>query len=111
MNSIYEEGPKQFYALEHIESLSFICLPFAYGNPDRPKKMPESKKKQIKSGDLHSLIDNPQGTNVLYKRIMKLYQRKDVVYLIKPKLLRYWLKSIALRDANEVFNDLVSSGY
>jgi hypothetical protein len=111
LNSIYEEGPKQFYPLEHIESLSFICLPFAYGNPDEPKQIPESKKKQIKAGNLVGLIDNPQGTNVLYMRIIKLYHRKDMVYLIKPKLLRYWLKSIALRDANEVFTDLVSSGY
>ncbi|NOR66293.1 MAG: hypothetical protein GQ528_02940 [Woeseiaceae bacterium] len=111
LNSIYEEGPKQFYPLEHIESLSFICLPFAYGNPGRPKKIPKSKKEQIRSGNLHSLIDNPQGTNVLYRRIIKLYQKKDMVYFIKPKTLRYWLKSIALRDANEVFTDLVSSGY
>ncbi|MHC4124492.1 MAG: hypothetical protein ACYSSI_13030, partial [Planctomycetota bacterium] len=111
LNSIYKEKPKQFYPLDHIESLSFICQPFAYGNPDIPKKISESMKKQIKAGDLNSLIDNPQGKNVLYKRIIKLYHQKDIVYLIKPKTLRYWLKSIALRDANEVFTDLVSSGY
>ena len=51
-----------------------------------------------------------QGANVLYERIIKLHQ-KDMVYLIKPKSLRYWLKSIALRDATDVFADLASSGY
>ena len=110
LNSIYKEGAKQFYPLEHIESLSFICLPFAYGNPGKPKKISKDKKTQIAKGDLDSLIDNKQGTNVLYKRVIKLYE-KDRVYLIKPKTLRYWLKSIALRDASEVFTDLVSSGY
>lgn len=111
LNSIYEEGSKQFYPLDHIESLSFICQPFAYGNPERPKKISEAKKTQIEKGDLDSLIDNQQGANVLYKRIIKLYPQKNMVYLIKPKTLRYWLKSIALRDASEVFTDLVSSGY
>lgn len=111
LNSIYEEGSKRFYPLEHIESLSFICQPFAYGSLDRPKKISESTKEQIEAGNLNILINNPQGKNVLYKRIVKLYPQKDMVYLIKPKILRYWLKSIALRDANEVFNDLISSGY
>jgi hypothetical protein len=110
LNSIYKEGPKQFYPLDHIESISFICLPFAYGNPEKPKKISKAKKTQIEKGNLDSLIENPQGTRVLYKRIIKLHE-KDMVYLIKPKKLRYWLKSIALRDASEVFTDLVSSGY
>ena len=111
LNSIYEDGTKQFYPLEHIESLSYICQPFTYGNPEKPKKISATQKAKIEKGDLGSLIDNRQGTNVLYKRIIKLYPHKNMVYLIKPKTLRYWLKSIALRDANEVFEDLVSSGY
>jgi hypothetical protein len=110
LNSIYKEKGKQFYPLEYIESTSFICLPLAYGYPENPKKLLEEEQKQIKGGNLQILIDNKQGMNVLYKRIVKLYQ-PDMVYLVKPKTLRYWLKSIALRDANEVFADLVSSGY
>ena len=110
LNSIYKEGPKQFYPLEHIESDSFICFPFAYGNPGKPKIISKTKGEKIEQGNLESLLDHQQGKNVLYKRIIKLYG-KDMVYLIKPKTLRYWLRSIALRDANEVFTDLVSSGY
>jgi hypothetical protein len=111
LNSIYKEKGKEFYPLEHIESISFICLPFAYGDPDK-KEISEEQKAEIEAGDLSSLLDNPQEEgNILYKRIIKLYHRKDMVFLIKPKILRYWLKSIALRDANEVFSDLVSSGY
>ena len=110
LNSIYEDGPKQFYPLEHIESLSFICVPFGYGNPEKPKKIRKATKTQIEKGNLDSLIDNQQEKHVLYRRIIKLYE-PDRVYLIKPKTLRYWLKSIALRDATEVFTDLVRSGY
>ena len=111
LNSIYKENGKQFYSLDPIYSLSFICQPFAYGNPEKPKKISRAKRTQIEKGDLTSLIDNQQGTSILYKRVIKLYHQKDMVYLIKPKTLRYWLKSIALRDANEVFTDLMNSGY
>ncbi|RPJ77764.1 MAG: hypothetical protein EHM20_05505, partial [Alphaproteobacteria bacterium] len=110
LNSIYKENSKRFYALEYIKSSSFICLPVAYGNPEKPQITPKEVQKQIENGHLQILIDNKQGMNVLYHRIIKLYQ-PDMVYLVKPKFLRYWLKSIALRDANEVFSDLVSSGY
>ncbi|MGB2809501.1 MAG: N-6 DNA methylase [Sedimentisphaerales bacterium] len=111
LNSIYKEGKKLFYPLDYIKSTSFICYPFAYGNPNKPQKMSKSEKKQIEKGDLSCLLDNKQDANILYKRIIKLYHQRDMVYLVKPKILRYWLKSIALRDADEVFTDLVSSGY
>ena len=110
LNSIYKENSKQFYPLDYIKSISFICYPFAYGNPNKPKKMSESEKKKIEKGDLRCLIDNQEDSSVLYKRIIKRH-KPNMVYLVKPKTLRYWLKSIALRDANEVFTDLVSSGY
>jgi len=111
LNSIYKKNSKQFYPLDYMKSISFICYPFAYGNPNKRQKMSESEKKQIEKGDLSCLMDNQQDANILYKRIIKLYHQRDMVYLVKPKTLRYWLKSIALRDANEVFTDLVSSGY
>lgn len=110
LNSIYEETSKEFYPLDYIKSTSYICFPFAYGNPSKPRKTPKANREQIENGNLSSLRENQQGTSVLYERIIKLHQ-KDMVYLIKPKSLRYWLKSIALRDATDVFADLASSGY
>ena len=110
LNSIYKENSKQFYPLDYIKSISFICYPFAYGNPNKPKKLSGLEKRQIKKGDLSCLIDNQEDSSVLYKRIIKQH-KPNMVYLVKPKTLRYWLKSIALRDANEVFRDLVNSGY
>jgi type I restriction-modification system DNA methylase subunit len=110
LNSIYKDKEKLFYPLKHIESPSFICLPIAYGNSNNPKTLSETERSAIEHGDLTCLLENQQEKSVLYKRIIKRYQ-PDMVYLVKPKTLRYWLKSIALRDASEVFDDLVESGY
>jgi hypothetical protein len=43
-------------------------------------------------------------------RVLRIYD-KNVIYLVKPKQLRYWLRSVAIRDADETFEDLVKQGY
>ena len=43
-------------------------------------------------------------------RIARIYDG-SCIYLVKPDRLRYWLGSIALRDADETLADLVDQGY
>jgi hypothetical protein len=105
LNSIYEVDGRSFKPLSPIHTISYTCYPFAYGND---QFIPEMSSK-IKEGDLSELIENKQDS-VLYRRILRLYQ-KDMVFLVKPNTLRFWLKSIALRDASDVMIDLVNSGY
>jgi hypothetical protein len=105
LNAIYQQNGKKFKPLKPIKTLSFTCYPFAYGDADFN---PEISAK-IQEGDLSDLIENEQDS-VHYRRVLRLYQ-KDMVFLIKPNTLRYWLKSIALRDASDVMVDLINSGY
>ena len=105
LNSIYQVDERQFKPLTTIHTISYTCFPFAYGNDDF---IPEISSK-IKDGNLSELIENRQDS-VHYRRILRLYQ-KDLVFLIKPNTLRYWLKSIALKDASDVMIDLINSGY
>jgi hypothetical protein len=42
-------------------------------------------------------------------RLLRIYEN-DVIFLIKPKALRYWLKSTAIRDADDTFADLTEKG-
>ncbi len=105
LNSIYQVDGRSFKPLNPIYTISYTCYPFAYGND---QFVPEISSK-IKEGDLSELIENKHDS-VHYRRILRLYQ-KDLVFLVKPNTLRYWLKSIALRDASDVMIDLVNSGY
>jgi len=52
--------------------------------------------------------DNQQKVHI--QRIIKAYGQ-DSIILAKPKQLRYWLPSIALRDADETFEDYIKSRY
>lgn len=105
LNSIYEVDGRYFKPLIPIHTISYTCYPFAYGDDQFAPKI----SSKIKEGDLSELIENQQDS-VHYRRILRFYQ-KDLVFLVKPKTLRFWLKSIALRDASDVMIDLVNSGY
>jgi len=105
LNPIYQNDNRTFKPLTPIKTLSYTCFPFAYGVNNFS---PEISTK-IKDGDLSDLMENQQEA-VHYRRVLRLYQ-KDVIYLIKPNTLRYWLKSVALRDASDVIVDFVNSGY
>lgn len=104
LNSIYRSGENAFHPLEPIHYTSYICFPFIYGDEEKLFiGSPDAKN------NLDELLKN-ERRSVVFQRVLYLYQQ-DIVYLVKPKTLRYWLKSIALRDATQVMQDLVASGY
>lgn len=105
LNSIYQVDGRSFKPLSPIHTISYTCYPFAYGND---QFVPEISSK-IKEGDLSELIENKQES-MHYRRILRLYQ-KNLVFIVKPNTLRFWLKSIALIDAGDVMIDLANSGY
>jgi methylase of polypeptide subunit release factors len=109
LNSIYEEDNKRFY-LNDIQDLGqlYLCT-FNYGENAEGGQVPILIND--KDDDyLKSLVNTPLNQNINLMRVIKLYE-KNKIYLLKPKSLRYWLKSIALRDADEVFSDLIKAGY
>ena len=62
---------------------------------------------------IEKLIYNETQQNTRITRVLRGYlheQGQDILILIKPNLLRYWLKSVALRDADETFADLKRAG-
>jgi hypothetical protein len=75
-------------------------------SPDLWKNLQELNKKFFE-------VNNSSG-GILYQRIARLYNtvragRRSIptIYLIKPDQIRYWLRSIALRDADEMAADIM----
>jgi hypothetical protein len=106
LNSLYQEGDEKFQMHPEgvIETASFVCLPFAYGKKGCSAKTPS----KLGDENLDVLVSN-QERSVLYRRILYFYQ-PNLVYLIKPKRLRYWMKSVALQDASLVIADIAKAG-
>ncbi|SEL89205.1 HsdM family class I SAM-dependent methyltransferase [Parapedobacter koreensis] len=102
LNSVY----KNFKPLDPIIGKEFITYPIVLGNE------PEIEIPTAIEGiedKISKLIDNKASNNLWLKRIIKVYQ-KNVVFLYKPNQKRYWLQSIAIRDADETFIDLFKQG-
>ncbi|WP_157280401.1 HsdM family class I SAM-dependent methyltransferase [Pedobacter borealis] len=89
-----------------FETDSFICFPFFFG--EEPKIDFSNSKESEK--DISKLVEKNLGVSLRITRIIRLYEG-NVIYLIKPKKLKYWLPSIALRDADETFSDLRKQGF
>lgn len=102
LNSVY----KNFKPYNHIETDSYICFPFYYNDSST---IIFNKIDGLEDA-LDELIKNNIHSNSRIIRMLRVYEN-NLIYLIKPKQARYWLRSIAIRDADETFSDLVAQGF
>ena len=105
INTIYKQKGKELRLKQITQGNSFFACQFYYGS--------ENIKHQYVKSDLeiNNLLKEQVGTNMAYNKILRLYANKDTITLIKPNNLRYWLKSIALRDADDTFDDILENGF
>jgi type I restriction-modification system DNA methylase subunit len=102
LNPVYEK----FRPLHPMRLGSFICFPFCYA--DAPTiELPEDKNA---IPFLEQLLHRQLGSRLFVNRILRLYDQ-NCIFMIKPNQKRYWLRSIAFRDADETLIDLFEQGY
>lgn len=108
LNSLFETNKKSYTQESTFITDSFICSIFRYGKENN-KSVTLKTNEEIEK-HIAELVYNEMGTNYRINRVAKIYDG-DYIYLLKPKELRYWLQSIALRDADETIVDLYKAGY
>ena len=119
LNPIYEQKEKQKWQIGSVyQTDNFTVFQFIYGKPQK-------QGSNFQSGDLNKLAEiystlyniifnTEENRAAIFTRVARIYDHingYDSVIFIKPNALRYWLRSIALRDADETFQDLKSEGY
>ena len=103
INTIYKNNPLQ--ALSPQAWPGVICQPFSFGNGNVDWSGVEELR-----GKLDKLLHEQRGTTLRVTRIARIYDGK-FVFLLKPDRLRYWLRSVALRDSDETLSDLRAQGF
>jgi Eco57I restriction-modification methylase len=103
INAVY--GKKPLVALEPQTWLGVICQPFVFGKG----RVDWSGADQLEE-KLNTLLLEQQGTTLFVTRIARIYDG-SFIFLVKPDRLRYWLRSVALRDADETLADLRAQGF
>lgn len=102
INSVY----KEYKAAHWISTDNHVVFPFYWG--DKSSVIQDGEKLENHLGDL--LKREKPEANLRFVRVLTIYD-ENVIYLIKPKQYRYWLRSVAIRDADETFAYLVKQEY
>ena len=81
------------------------CQPFVFGTAE-----PDWKDTDSLTEKLAGLLRAKKSAMLTTVRILRIFDG-PFIFLIKPDRLRYWLRSIALRDADEALADLRGMGF
>ncbi len=108
MNASY--SAKENHAFKQgrtVETNSYVATCFHYTD-----KVVEYTFRNETEAEFKNYFDQQTGKNQKITRIVKFYSYSeatgDVIWFIKPKQLRYWLKSIGDRDAFDVYADILN---
>lgn len=108
LNSLFETKTKEYSLTKIYNTKSFVCTVFHYNKKNNTNKLIISDKELEKQ--IAQLIYQKMGSSYRINRVVKLYD-DDFIYLLKPNKLRYWLRSVALIDADQTISDLYNAGY
>lgn len=82
-----------------------VCQAYAFGDAEI-----DWSGAQDLQGRIAALLHAPSREHLTMTRICRLYDRR-FLFILKPDRLRYWMRSIGLRDADDVLADLRAQGY
>jgi hypothetical protein len=84
---------------------NLICQPFYFGDSPEIEWINNDAEPE-----LTKLIYHEKHAHLRTVRVIRFYD-KNVLLIIKPNRLRYWIRSTAIRDADETLIDLCHQGY
>jgi hypothetical protein len=103
INGLYSENPLVAHPCQSWPGI--ICQPYSFGTANIDWSDSEKLRRRI-----DALVMEQRSETVSVTRIARIYD-DNLLFLIKPDRLRFWMRSIALRDADEVLADLRAQGY
>lgn len=103
VDSVYRKNPLR--ALDPQRWPGVICQPFAFGHGQVDWEDADELRDK-----LESLLRDRQGQSLQVTRIARIYDG-NFIFLLKPDRLRFWMRSVALRDADETLADLRDQGF
>jgi len=109
LNIVYKEGNTIFRLFKILDAGKYFALHFEY--TDNTYK-PISEQTSDLEYYIKQIIPTEKNKSISThtQRILKVYG-KNTIIIAKPKQMRYWLQSIALRDADEIFSDYIKARY
>ena len=101
LNSVYEVNNKKFALKTFYNTPACFILHYEYSNSDYTVEI--IKNNEV---NLSTLIRGNKQT-IDIKKVSLIYSQNQI-FIMKPKPLRYWLKSIALLDVDTTIADIIN---
>lgn len=103
INALY--GTSNFSLCGQFVWSGAVCQAYAFGDA----QVEWSGAEELR-GRISALLHTSSYRHLMMTRICRLYD-KNFLFILKPDRLRYWIRSIGLRDADDVMADLRVQGY
>lgn len=113
LNELYATGTHSWQTGAPIFRANYVIYPVGFGKNN--KIVQEVFTSYMKKLDFRKNINDSVSNNgAFFNRVIRVYQHLkgfDCLFLVKPQTSRYWLNSIALRDADDTISDLNREGF
>lgn len=101
LNKIYQEGNKKYRLSDILDTDDCFATVVEFSDKEGSVNI------YRKLSDLTQLLKY-KNENYVVRRVIRMYPDQEHILIIKPKQFRYWMKSIALRDADDTFTDIIN---
>ena len=109
LNLTYEDGEYKFRAIRQIINDDYVWTTFEHTNN---KKEIESILTNSNKIEFDKIFYDEIFNNALtINRIIVYYGKNNQISLIKPNKTKYWMQTIAYRDAENAKSDMFKNGY
>ncbi|MCH7559424.1 MAG: N-6 DNA methylase [Planctomycetes bacterium] len=102
LGSVYGD----LHASDPVFLNGLICQPFYFGKRSNLSWLADQNEDVL----LNLIYDDEKHEYLRTIRVLRFYS-ENVLLLVKPDRLRYWIRSTAIRDADETLIDLRRQGY
>lgn len=111
LNTIYSRNNKSWQLGNIYQTALFSICQVAFGEDNC---LPHKITHEIDDLIRPLIEDKLSNSGSIYSRVIRIYKHIngfDCIFSIKPHAQRYWLNSIALKDADDTFSDLKRAGF
>lgn len=109
LNFVYETGGYKFISTQQIVENDYAWITFEHTNQNKDLKNAFTNQSKLEFEKI--LHDDISNSALTINRIITYYGKDNHISFIKPNKLKYWMRTIAYRDAENVKSDMFKNGY
>jgi hypothetical protein len=109
LNLTYETNGYKFISTQQIIDNDYIWVTFEHTNQIKALKTAFTNQSKLEFDKI--LYDEISNNALTINKIITYYGKNNQISFIKPNKLKYWMRTIAYRDAENVKSDMFKNGY